>query len=37
MYPAGQRPEGLARLQMGEDMSLADVKAMNEAGKDLGN
>ena len=36
MYPAGQRPEGLTKLQMGEDMSPIDIKAMNEAGKDMG-
>lgn len=38
MYPAGQRPETLARLQVGGEieMSMSDIKAMNEAGKDLG-
>ena len=37
MYPAGQRPEGLTKLQTEyNEMTPADIKAMNEAGKDLG-
>jgi hypothetical protein len=36
MYPAGQRPEGLTKLQTETEMSPIDIKAMNEAGKDFG-
>lgn len=37
MYPAGQRPEGLEKLQVDfNEMSASDIKAMNEAGKDTG-